>query len=167
MLLHRPSGDVLVKVIGRVGEGREDEYLAVALIDGISDFSADVLFETTKLLVSIDIDLPRLSEQPGEDLLVLPQILFPSDEIHILQKHLDLGPDEVRVKVVVVEIDVLDAQFLDFGDIVAIDSLDKIVHLAEQLLQCLGKRMDGTLHSLEKVYPHQVDEALLSVELLE
>ena len=47
MLEHR--GQMLVQVIGRVGEGGEEQHLAVAGIDGRVDLGEDVLLQVLEL----------------------------------------------------------------------------------------------------------------------
>ncbi len=108
-----------------------------------------------------------IRQQRGQTVAVLGQVLPPTDPVDVLQQHLDLAADEQRLEGRVVHFDVLDARVLQCCRRGSSILASKPFDVGQLALDRQGEGVDRALHALEQVDAHQVDEALLAVDLPE
>ena len=114
--LQAPRGKLAVQVMGGVGEGREDQQLAVVGVDGLAALAADDLTEGVELGIPRRAHLLGRRVERGQPVAVLDEVLPPTDAVHVLEQHLDLAPDQQALERRIVHIHVFDVDLIDrFG----------------------------------------------------
>ena len=78
------------------------------------------------------------------------QILFPFDQIHIGQQHLDLVAKDQVIQFRVIQIQLVDVQFGLAQAVVVIHQLDGLVDFFQNLVDGQGKGMDRAFHALKQ-----------------
>ena len=126
----------------------------------------DHLAQGGELGVTGSIHLRRRRMQGRQAIAIFDQVLFPADEVHVLQQHLHLAPDEQTLKRGVFNIHVLDVDLLQLLG-VALDAGQRCLYVAQLTLYREGERRHRAFHALEHVDAQQVDQAFLAVGLPE
>ena len=111
--VQRPGGNSPIQVVGGVGEGREDENLAVVGVDRLTTLAADDLAEGVELGVSRRAHLLGSREERRKPVAVLDEVLPPADVVHVLKQHLDLAPDQQALERRIVDVHVVDVDLLN------------------------------------------------------
>jgi hypothetical protein len=83
--LECPWCELLIEVLGRVGEGREHNDLAVAGVKRNSCLAFDQVAKCVELCVSGRSDLHGRRVERGETLTVLDELLAPTDNVDVLK----------------------------------------------------------------------------------
>jgi hypothetical protein len=82
--LLRPARKLVIEILGGVGEGGEDEKLAVAGIERRAALALDDFAECLELGVARRAHLLRRREQRRQPVAVLDEVLPPADTVHVL-----------------------------------------------------------------------------------
>lgn len=99
--------------------------------------------------------------------MVLQEVLAPADQVHVRDENPDLATtDRQLVRAQVVALLLVERVRAVVG-LVAVDRTQVRVDALQLPAHRQPEGVDGTLQPLEDVHPHQVDQALLSVGLLE
>ena len=140
--------------------------LRLPAIERLAALALDDLAKSAELGVARRTHLLRRRKQRGEPVAVFDEVLPPADAVHVLEQHFDLAPNQQALESRVINVDVLDVDFLD-GFRVGFDFGKGGFHVGELALDREGERSDRTLHPLEDVHPQQVDKAFFAVHLPE
>ena len=79
---------------------------------GLRHLRFDHLAQRGELGVARRVDLLRRGVERRQAVAVLDQVLLPADEVHVLEQHLDLAPDEQALEGGIVDVHVLDVDLL-------------------------------------------------------
>lgn len=110
--IQRPRGQLLEQVARGIGEGGEDDKLAVPRIERRADFLRDDAAQRLQFGIARGSHLLRCRKQRGEAVAVLREILLPAHEVHILEQHFYFSAHEQRLKRGIVHVEVFDFDFL-------------------------------------------------------
>ena len=161
-----PGGKLLVEVLGGVGEGGEDDDLAVAAIDGVAAFVLNHFAQAGELGVAGGIDLLGRCQQGGQAVAVFDEVLLPADQIDVAEQHLDLAPDQQALEGRVVDVDIGDVDFFDFVG-VCFDMRQGGFHILQLPLDGQREGRHRAFHALEHIDAQQVNQAFFTVHLAE
>ena len=174
--LDQKVGEVVVEVVRGVGEGREDQHLAIAGIDGRAELAGDLRFEVLELGVVLRGDLGHFFQQFFDEDEVGGQVLLPARHVHVVEVDLDLLADGVLAghgDVVIIEVRVFQTS-RDVGKAAGDTALLPVRDLfqgggvaALQAGEREAKGFNGAFQALEQVHRHQGLQAFLAVYLLE
>ena len=79
---------------------------------GLRHLLLDHLAQGGELGVACGIHLLGRREQRRQAVAVLDQVLLPADEVHVLQQYLHLAPDEQALEGRIVDVHIVDVDFL-------------------------------------------------------
>ena len=102
----------------------------------------------------------------AQAIAIFGQVLPPAHAIDILKQHLDLAPDEQSLKGGIIDVDIVNGQFID-RVIMRVDLGKQRIDIGKLAFNGQGKRCHRAFHPLEDVDPQKVDEAFLAIDLTE
>ena len=82
-LFQKMRGQLVVQIVGGVGEGREDNYLPIAGIDGGVQLAENLALQVLKLGVVGWRDLPHLGQERLDDAQVGAKVVIPGRQVHV------------------------------------------------------------------------------------
>jgi len=165
-VLLRPGCELCVEILGRVGEGGEDENFAVARIDRLAAFVLYDLAQRCQLGVTGAIDPRGLGMQCREPVAVFDEVLAPAHLVHVIEQNLDLVAEQQGLEGGIIQIDLLDLNLFETV-VVVVDSGEHGIDVAKLPLDRQCERRHGALHALEYVDAQQIDQAFFAVHLAE
>ena len=162
-------GDAVVKIVRSIGEGGEEQDLAVAGIDRVSNLAADVIDEVLELGIVLRRDFFHFHDQGADDGVVALDSAFPRREVEVFERdfHFPAEGDFVGLReVVVVGIEVADqgAGHRFHGSLagfVAGDLREHRLVVSGELAQGQTEGLDGAFEALEEIDGHQCADAPL------
>ena len=162
-------GDAVVKVVRSIGEGGEEQDLAIAGIDRVANLAADVIDEVLELGVVLRRDFFHFHDQGADDGVVVFDGAFPRRQIEVFERDFHFAAEGDFVggrEVVVVGIEVADdgAGHRFQGSLAGFVAGDLCKHRLvgrSEFAERETEGLDGAFEALEEIDRHQCADAPL------
>ena len=166
-LCHRPRRYLAKQIIGGIGKGGKDDDFLVARIYGLANFGLNDGLEFLQFGIAQCVNALGIRHKVLKLETVFLQILLPAHQVHILYQHFDLAADQQGIKFRRIQFDVFNTEFFNLAGLVFLDFVEQGIDLCQQGFDGEPKGVDRAFHTLEQIDPHQVNQALFAVCLLE
>src|SRR5581483_5434135 len=142
-----PVRKLPVQILCGISEGGEYKQLSVPRIHGLPAFTSDNFPKCVELGIPRSVYLLCGREQRCKPVPVLDEVLTPSDTVNILQQHLDFPADKKTLKGGIINIDILNVDFLD-AHLTGLELGQGCFDVGQLAGKCERERRDGAFHSL-------------------
>jgi hypothetical protein len=114
VLLLRPWSELVIQIMGGIGERSEDDDLTVAGVDRAATLGLDDLAECRQLGVTRSIDLAGSRVERRQSIAVLDEVLLPADEVDVIEQHFDLTANQKALEGGIVDVHIVDIDLFEF-----------------------------------------------------